>query len=599
MANILPLLILLSLTQLALAQNLVKNPSFELYKQCPKTLTQKKLKLKKQVKNVQGLPNYFNSCSNIFSGTKNPYGYQVPQDGDGFLGLILTSDYKNSGECRVREYVQLKLTEPLVAGYKYDFSMFVSLANNSGYATDQIGVVFTKEDQYKKGIKKYIGHPDINNPLNNFMNDTVNWNQISGMYGAKGGEEYILIGNFQKCNQSSRIAINPNDSSAKLDNLKRKYREELKKSFDHLDDGFGNLYTEKLAYYFLDNISVTAINSNDSISQLLPEIACTNSPIIPANAIELIEDGSFDLSKNRKNPYWERASKGTPDFEPGLTGIYLYSDVHANNREYIISKLKQQITPCGKYYFTMKIKRSKSHKYAVDKIGIALVDSFYFQDTRQVIDLKPVFETEKFKVIESTDQWIQICGEFTPNSCVNHIVIGNFSTDDETYIFPLSASTNESPFAHYLIDDVSLTKIYSTTPCLITCLPEIIEPEVEDSIPVLEEPFVSDTFQIEFETSSYANSPISEEQIRYLKEQLSKNPSLKIVVAGHTDSSGNEKSNNMLSKKRAQTVAQALIQSGISENRIAIKYFGSKKPLATNETISGRRKNRRVEIYLK
>lgn len=96
------LLLLLFLSHFgAMGQNLVRNQSFENFKKCPKTLTVKKLKLKGNVKNVKGLANYFNSCSQNLSGIKNPYGYQIPQDGNGFLGLTLTSGFRYIAECTI------------------------------------------------------------------------------------------------------------------------------------------------------------------------------------------------------------------------------------------------------------------------------------------------------------------------------------------------------------------------------------------------------------------------------------------------------------------------------------------------------------------
>lgn len=592
------LLIFLAFWGAGYSQNLVKNHSFEELKKCPKTLTQKKLKLKKQVINVKGLPNYFNSCSDNLSGTKNPYGYQIPQDGDGFVGLISTSDYRNSGECKVREYVQMKLSKPLIAGFKYDVKFYASLANNSGYATDQLGIVFTKEDRYKHGINKFIGKPDINNPYHEFLSDTVNWMPITGIYSAKGGEEYLIIGNFQKCNLASRKAIHPNDSASLMDRTKQKYQQDLNNSYAHLDDGFGKLYVEKLAYYFIDNVSVTPRIQNDSVTQLLPEIACTETPVIPGNAPNLVEDGSFDLSKNRKNPHWKTASKGTPDFESGVTGIYLYSGAHKNNREYIVSKLKQQISPCEKYYFSMKILRSESHQFAVDKIGVALTDSLFYQNDRDILNIPTVFETKKFKIIESTNQWIQICGEFTPDTCANYIVIGNFSTDEQTYVFPVNTNPNESPYAHYMVDDVSLIRIDSTPDCSLACAPKSTIQTPKDDVLTQPKPFVTDTFYVQFETSSSNSNPVSHKSIENLKEQLAQNPELKIYVVGHTDNTGTNKINNQLSVKRAESVVNILIKSGINTNKIVMEAFGSTRPHSSNKTEEGRKNNRRVEVYL-
>ena len=82
----------------------------------------------------------------------------------------------------------------MINGYKYDVSFFINLANTSGYYTDQVGIYFSNIDlSKKKTIKPYLGKQQINNTTNNFLNDTVNWTEISSTYNAKGNENYILI----------------------------------------------------------------------------------------------------------------------------------------------------------------------------------------------------------------------------------------------------------------------------------------------------------------------------------------------------------------------------------------------------------------------
>ncbi len=76
----------------------------------------------------------------------------------------------------------------------------------------------------------------------------------------------------------------------------------------------------------------------------------------------------------------------------------------------------------------------------------------------------------------------------------------------------------------------------------------------------------------------------------------------RISVEGHAsrERSGQaaEVYNQDLSARRAQSVAKSLIESGISEGRITSKGFGTRFPLASNETETGRRKNRRVEVII-
>jgi len=78
---------------------------------------------------------------------------------------------------------------------------------------------------------------------------------------------------------------------------------------------------------------------------------------------------------------------------------------------------------------------------------------------------------------------------------------------------------------------------------------------------------------------------------------LKENPGLKVEVGGHTDSAGSEKANQKISEKRAQS-AKKYIQDkfNISGDRMTVKGYGSKKPIADDKTNEGRAKNRRVEF---
>ena len=74
------------------------------------------------------------------------------------------------------------------------------------------------------------------------------------------------------------------------------------------------------------------------------------------------------------------------------------------------------------------------------------------------------------------------------------------------------------------------------------------------------------------------------------------NPDWKVRVEGFTDSSGNQESNLKLSQERADAVANWLIDHGVDRSRLAAKGYGEDKPVASNKTETGRRKNRRVEL---
>jgi outer membrane protein OmpA-like peptidoglycan-associated protein len=70
----------------------------------------------------------------------------------------------------------------------------------------------------------------------------------------------------------------------------------------------------------------------------------------------------------------------------------------------------------------------------------------------------------------------------------------------------------------------------------------------------------------------------------------------KVEVAGHTDSVGDESYNQQLSEKRAQAVKDYLVKGGVGEDRISVVGYGESQPRGSNDTVEGRRLNRRVEI---
>ena len=76
-------------------------------------------------------------------------------------------------------------------------------------------------------------------------------------------------------------------------------------------------------------------------------------------------------------------------------------------------------------------------------------------------------------------------------------------------------------------------------------------------------------------------------------------PEAKFTINGHTDSTASEAYNQALSERRAAAVASYLQQRGVAESRMQSRGFGEAKPVASNDTDSGRAQNRRVELELR
>jgi len=75
-------------------------------------------------------------------------------------------------------------------------------------------------------------------------------------------------------------------------------------------------------------------------------------------------------------------------------------------------------------------------------------------------------------------------------------------------------------------------------------------------------------------------------------------PDLKLEIVGYTDSVGSDEYNQTLSDKRAETVRDYLVTSGVSMNNVAARGMGKADPVADNSTAAGRQLNRRVEMIV-
>jgi len=92
-------------------------------------------------------------------------------------------------------------------------------------------------------------------------------------------------------------------------------------------------------------------------------------------------------------------------------------------------------------------------------------------------------------------------------------------------------------------------------------------------------------------------SPAAAKALDQNGKLLKENPQIRVEIGGHTDPSGSEKANQLISEKRAQSAKKYLMDKfGIADNRLVVKGYGSTKPIADNRTQEGRSKNRRVEV---
>lgn len=191
------------LEQKFFAQNLIPNAGFEYYSGCPTDAYHyTKLAIGWTTPSKEGpTPDFYHSCGEEdYQTPKNRYGNVVPYEGKGYAGLLNRSWW--------REYITIRLKEPLQPGKEYEASIYVQASDAFGSLIKNIGMYFSKKIPYQKRTKP-ITDPEITNPNNKYVEPqiknntkdyipTEKWVKIKGIFTAKGNEKYVTIGCFSQ-----------------------------------------------------------------------------------------------------------------------------------------------------------------------------------------------------------------------------------------------------------------------------------------------------------------------------------------------------------------------------------------------------------------
>jgi len=183
-------IIFLLFTTFLFAQiNLVPNPSFEDYSNCP-YIGEINYATGWYSGSGDSTPELFNSCASTVPS--NSSGYQNTPDNNckGYAGEYIYT----AGVTRNREFIKAQLLSPLNIGIKYYCSLKVNLCDVSNCATNNMGMLFST-------IPINLTDPA---PLNNFaqvfassiISDKINWTTIFGSFIADSAYSLIYLGNF-------------------------------------------------------------------------------------------------------------------------------------------------------------------------------------------------------------------------------------------------------------------------------------------------------------------------------------------------------------------------------------------------------------------
>jgi len=285
--------------------------------------------------------------------------------------------------------------------------------------------------------------------------------------------------------------------------------------------------------------------------------------------------------------------------------------------EYIMVKLNEPLKNNEEYFFSghILLAAEKQDNYKnFTHIEIAFTDKEYSVLNPSYISYDPQLNIPvSFENKEK--EWLPVSGRFMAKGSETYMVIGDFTATPVAHelseYMSLSADEREKYLKKHknleaAMNEMNAELSKNSKPYNIRCyldelslIPasEIKTTPLPQSVAKIEafKPIIIEN--IFFETGKSTLLPSSYKALDSLADWLKINPSVEIQITGHTDNVGDEKENNILSSDRATSVKTYLLAKSAT-NAINTNGLGSTKPIAGNETDTGRSKNRRVEFTI-
>lgn len=101
-----------------------------------------------------------------------------------------------------------------------------------------------------------------------------------------------------------------------------------------------------------------------------------------------------------------------------------------------------------------------------------------------------------------------------------------------------------------------------------------------------------------FDSGSATLKPAAATNLNQIAAIIKKYPEDRVLIVGHTDSTGKAKTNQTLSEQRAKTVMEHMTAQGLPAGTVTFQGMGPSQPIASNDTADGRARNRRVELQI-
>ena len=338
-----------------------------------------------------------------------------------------------------------------------------------------------------------------------------------------------------------------------------------------------------------------------------------------------------------------------------VIGIMTYGSILTDEknelREYLQGTLMKALTVGQKYYVSYWV---HFHCEGSNNLGVAFGKTALSTDSVFRLPLKPNVINSSIINYSNSTIWQEVRDSFIAREPYKYFIIGNFLSNKETKVQSNKYHYHKAYLDEINVEEASDSKMpsrafdvvvenesvasnsnvknntqkniepnaASTTPSVNTPIsieksnnntsvvnnsanvstPNASKPATTipsaSSIPnaVKGEVLVLD--KVLFQYNSATLEATSSAQLNKLVAYLQRNPTMKILIKGHTSSEGSDEYNQKLSENRSKSVVDYLISKNIGKERLTFKGFGKSQPINTNGTEESRQQNRRVEFEI-
>ena len=205
-------------------------------------------------------------------------------------------------------------------------------------------------------------------------------------------------------------------------------------------------------------------------------------------------------------------------------------------------------------------------------------------------------DTVKIALYPETRLTFTVTDSLTSRPVAANVIVRN---PEHRKIMQTTSDSIHSVLAVLLDDRVPFYTVAATSPAYYPYRDTIRNPQ--DFTGIIMRPKEVKSFVLRdmyFATGKTTILSTSEPALNELFTLLSERPGQRIRIVGHTDDIGSDRSNQLLSEGRANSIREAMIERGIDGERIETKGRGERDPIVPNDSDENRQKNRRVEIEL-